>query len=96
MDPEATLAREAGCHYAAIAATIDDRELHAKFLAKDLSVRKIIDTNIQTGRRRTFEIFLESLKKLASLQAAQCGCVEQGKHAKSKSSFYYRPEFLSE
>ena len=96
MDPEATLAREAGCHYAAIAATIDDRELRAKFLAKDLSVRKIIDTNIQTGRRRTFEIFLGSLKMLASLQAAQCSCVEQGKHAKSKSSFYYRPEFLSE
>ena len=96
MDPEATLAREAGCHYAAIAATIDDRELRAKFLAKDLSVRGVIDANIQTGRRRTFEIFLGSLEKLVSLSTKQCSCVEQGKQAKSKSSFYYRPEFLSE
>jgi 5'-methylthioadenosine phosphorylase len=96
IDPEATLAREAGCHYAAIAATIDDRELRSRFLANDLSARETINANIQTARMRTFEIFLACIPRLTSLQATRCSCVEQSKHVKKRSSFYYRPDYLCE
>ena len=94
IDPEATLAREAGCHYGAIAATIDDRELRACFLSKDPTARDAIDENIKVGRRRTFDLFLSALPSLVCLTGKSCNCAEQASHVRKRSNFYYRPDYL--
>lgn len=95
LDPEATLAREAGCHYAAIAATIDDRELRSRFLANDTTARASIDANIVEGRQKTFSLFLGALPNIGRNNVATCGCEEQGKHVRLRSThFYYRPSHL--
>lgn len=95
LDPEATLAREDGCHYAALAATIDDRDLRQRFLANDKMARRLIDDNIVQGRNKTFEIFLSALPKLVKMKSKNCNCVQQGEHVKSRSrNFYYLPDFM--
>jgi hypothetical protein len=97
LDPEATLAREAGCHYAALAATIDDLSLRTGFLAKNETARPAIDRFIREGRRKTFEIFLRSLPGLVEVRGSGCNCVEQEAHvAKLSGNFYYRPYYLAE
>lgn len=97
IDPEATLAREAGCHYASLAATIDDRELRDRFLANDLSARGEIDTNIMRGREKTFSLFLDALPQIHALSQPKCNCAHQGVYVRTRSKhFYYRPEYLFE
>ena len=97
LDPEATLARESGCHYAALAATIDDRLIRERFLDNDPDAREEIDRNIVEGRRRTFEIFLLSLPELAKYESYGCNCMEQEAHVnKASRNFFYRPRFLCE
>lgn len=97
LDPEATLARESGCHYTALVATIDDRLVRERFLANDSSAREEIDRNIVEGRHRTFEIFLLALPDLAKKKSLNCGCIKQGVHVSEVSkNFFYRPRFLWE
>ncbi|MFA4818780.1 MAG: hypothetical protein WC621_02990 [Patescibacteria group bacterium] len=94
-DIEATLAREAGCHYVGLAATIDDRKLRARFLAQDPLARTCIDNNIITGRKKTFDIFLAALPKLSKIKGIKCNCREQKKHVTNKSThFEYLPDFM--
>lgn len=96
LDPEATLAREAGCHYVAIAVTIDDYCLRSRFLANDLKARSEIDENVTKGRKKTFELFIQTLPNLiSSSPKISCNCEEQGSHAGQRSkNFYYRPFYL--
>jgi 5'-methylthioadenosine phosphorylase len=95
IDPEATLAREAGAHYAAIAVTIDDREVRSRFLQNDPSARGEIDSNIATGRQKTFTLFLEALPKINGLVELKCNCTAQGQHVRTRSKhFYYCPAYL--
>jgi purine nucleoside phosphorylase len=97
LDPEATLAREAGCHYAALAATIDDRALRAEFLRNDPSAREKIDEYIGVGREKMFTIFLNALPELARNEGPSCNCEEQATHvSKPSKNFYYRPPHLRE
>lgn len=97
LDPEATLAREAGCHYAAIAVTIDDQIIRSRFLANDPTARPEIDQNIVEGRKRTFSLFLSSLTQITTLASHQCNCEHQATHVKTRSkNFYYRPSHLCE
>ncbi|WP_316193602.1 MULTISPECIES: hypothetical protein [unclassified Bradyrhizobium] len=97
LDVEATLAREAGCHYAAVVATIDDHEIRSRFLANDKTASVEIDRHILNGRRRTFEVFLSALPGLAADEYVSCNCVRQGERAKERNDlFYYRPAHLCE
>ncbi len=91
LDPEATLAKEAGCHYSAIVATIDDRKLRQKFMNNDGEAKREIESNIAGGRKKTFEIFTESLEELIK-DNYNCNCLEQQKHVLGKNKhFYYMP-----
>lgn len=93
LDPEATLARESGCHYAALTATIDDSELRARFMASDATARQSIDDNIIIGRRKMWQIFSTALPDLVQLGNASCSCQGQGQHFGERSKhFYYRPK----
>ncbi len=95
IDPEATLAREAGCHYASLAVTIDDRELRERFLTNDVTAREEIDVNIGRGREKTFSLFLQALPDIHSMTEPKCNCVQQRLHVGSRSRyFYYRPRYL--
>lgn len=95
IDPEATLAREAGCHYVAIAATIDDYELRSRFMANDITAREEIDNNIVEGRKKTFNLFIRALPGLMEASNLQCNCEEQQNHVSKRSRhFYYRPSCL--
>ena len=96
-DPEATLAREAGCHYVALAATIDDRKLRNRFLKNDPNARRIIERYILEGRKKTFDIFLSALPKLLSINGGRCNCRQQANHVSGKSKFFeYLPTFMME
>jgi len=95
LDPEATLAREAGCHYAALAVTIDDHVVRAKFAANDPGARDEIDSAIANGRIKTFQLFLNSLEAVQDNDFKLCSCARQAEHVKTRSKhFYYRPSYL--
>lgn len=97
LDPEATLAREAGCHYAAMAATIDDEHVRRKFMNNDPTARETIDGHIVEGRRKMFEVFLNALPLMAGKVSWSCNCVQQEEHVGHASKrFYYRPNYLIE
>ncbi len=92
LDPEATLARQSGCHYGALAATIDDHKLRSRFMARDSSARNAIDENIGIGRERMWDIFLKSLPTISRMGDAECGCSGHGDHFQERSRhFYCRP-----
>lgn len=96
LDPEATLAKEAGCHYAAIAGAIDDRALRQKFMDNDPTAKDEIENNIIDVRRKTFGIFLHALPDLAK-GGFECNCKQQKKHIGQQNyMFYYMPRFLVE
>ena len=92
IDPEATLAREAGCHYAALAATIDDGEVRSRFLRGDVQARTEIEQHTRIGRERMFSLFVGALPRLHKLAPTACNCEAQGEIASRPSGlFYYRP-----
>ena len=93
LDPEATLAKESGCCYAALAVTIDDQEIRDRFLAGDQSGVEDIQRHTAEGRKRTFEIFLKALPSLVNLEK----CDSQAKEKRGiNMDFYYRPSYLIE
>lgn len=95
LDPEATLAREAGVHYVAMAVTIDDWAVRDRFLKNDPTARLEIEDNIRRGRENVFSLFLRALPRLHDIKGARCNCVAQGTHVQSRSkSFHYRPAYL--
>ncbi len=91
LDPEATLAREAGCHYAALAATIDDIKVRSKFAHNDQGARAEIDAHTLEGRKKTFELFLQTLPALSKLKTNHCNCLKQANDGKQSKNFYYLP-----
>ncbi|MDD3006697.1 MAG: hypothetical protein PHX30_03910 [Candidatus Pacebacteria bacterium] len=96
LDPEATLAKEAGCHYAALAGAIDDRALRQKFMDNDPTAKDEIEQNIIGVRRKTFEIFLHALPSLVR-SGFECNCEQQKKHIGQQNyKFYYMPRYLVE
>jgi purine nucleoside phosphorylase len=95
LDPEATLARQAGLHYAAITAMMDDEEVRALFRTDHAEGAAALGANIRAGRKKTFATFLESLPQLAALNFAPCGCDQHVVSKRKRSGhFYYRPEHL--
>ncbi|PJC28410.1 hypothetical protein CO054_00300 [Candidatus Shapirobacteria bacterium CG_4_9_14_0_2_um_filter_39_11] len=92
LDPEATLARESGCCYAAIAVTIDDPKTRAKFMTGDKKARKLTQDAIPRGRLRTTELVFKSLKYITPLEKRKCNCGH--KFHGEKSYFCYLPDFI--
>ena len=91
LDPEATLAREGGCCYAAIAVAIDDAPLRTRLLEDDPSALDDIKRHTRDGRRKTFEVFLAALPRMIELPP----CDQQAKMKKAVNmDFYYRPHYL--
>lgn len=95
LDPEATLARQAGHHYAAITAMMDDEEIRGLFRVDHAEGVAALSANIRRGREKTFSTFLESLPQLAALDHADCGCDQHVTSKRRRSGhFYYRPPHL--
>lgn len=92
IDPEATLARESGCCYAAIAVTIDDLETRARFLAGDQTARDLIQNAIPNGRRKTTEIVFKYLDLINNKNISKCICSH--KFHSEKSHFRYLPDYI--
>jgi purine nucleoside phosphorylase len=91
LDPEATLARESGCCYAAIVVTIDDPITRSRFLSGDAKARLLIQNSIPTGRLKTTEILFNSLNYIDRKRNCTCGHKFHGE----KSHFYYLPNFYA-
>jgi purine nucleoside phosphorylase len=97
LDPEATLAKESGAHYAALTVSVDDAPIRERLMRGDDSVRAEISNLVTTGRARTFELFLEALPRLAKLayEPDQCVCREQAERRKVRSEHMHcRPRYL--
>lgn len=92
LDPEATLARESGCCYAALAVTIDDIKTRTKFLEGDEQARKLIQNAIPTGREKTTEILIRAIKNMPKNEEKKCSCGH--KYHSEKSHFRHLPDFL--
>jgi len=92
LDPEATLARESGCCYAAVAVTIDDPLTRQKFLAGDKKARSRIQDAIPMGRLKTTELVFKSLKYILPREKRSCVC---GHHFHSEKNYFrYLPDFI--
>lgn len=94
LDPEATLAREAGCCYGAVAVTIDEAQTRSSFLAGNNDARSTIQDAIPTGRQKTTQIVRGVIRHLPPHDAANCNCGH--KYHSEKSHFSYLPDFLLE
>lgn len=92
LDPEATLARQFGMHYAALTVMMDDFRVRELFRSDYREGAATLSKNIVEGRWKTFELFLAALPDLASIGHVSCGC---GQHVNVKRqasrNFYYRP-----
>lgn len=94
LDPEATLARESGCHYACIAAAIDDVQIRTRLINNDPTSISEIEQYTINGRKKTFDLFLNAIEDIIRIDDSQCSCTEQGTNAKKPSKlFYYQPYF---
>ena len=92
LDPEATLARESGCCYAAVAVTIDDPRTRGDFLSGDREARKKTQNAIPDGRQKTTEIIFNAIKYISPLKKRQCMCGH--KFHSEKSHFRYLPDYI--
>lgn len=92
LDPEATLARESGCCYAAVAVTIDDPKTRSLFMAGDKKARELTQDAIPKGRLKTTELVFKSLKYIPPLEIRKCSCSH--KFHSEKSHFRYLPDFI--
>lgn len=77
LDPEATLARQMGCHYAALCALTDDINYREKYVADPVQARKEMDTFKISGRKKMERIILHSLKHIAAFHTAACSCADE-------------------
>jgi len=97
LDPEATLAKESGTHYAAMAVTVDDGPLRQQLMQGEADARDGIDDLVLTGRTRMFDIVLDALPSLDELarKPVECDCREQAERRQARSEhMYYRPRHL--
>ncbi|WP_137153704.1 MTAP family purine nucleoside phosphorylase [Rhizobium sp. FKL33] len=95
MDGEATLAKEAGCHYAAVTVTIEDRAMRARMMVDDRGQNDEVHRITREGRKKTFNLFLDVLSEINELSNDRCNCREQGERVRTPSKdFYYRPGYL--
>ena len=93
LDVEATLAREAGCHYAAIVLTSDD--FKSRDLLKDEKNKLINKPSVtKEGRAKMFNLFLLALPELVLIDAEKCNCNAIHKPTERSRNFYYMPEYL--
>ena len=95
LDPEATLAKEAGTHYAALVATVDDTDLRERLIGGDDRARTELARYVTTCRERMFRLFLAALPALHHLENRPCDCEHQAARRQFRSeAFYYRPAYL--
>ncbi|MGH8795208.1 MAG: hypothetical protein ACRDXX_21530 [Stackebrandtia sp.] len=97
LDPEATLAKESGMHYAAMAVPVDDAAIRSQLMEGAAEARSTINDLVSGGRTRMFDVFLEALPRLAKVAggAGQCDCREQAERRQARSEhMYYRPSHL--
>ncbi len=92
LDPEATLARESGCCYAAVAVTIDDPKTRSEFMKGNKKARELIQSAIPKGRLKTTELVFKSLKYIPPMEKRRCNCGH--KFHSEKSYFRYLPDFI--
>ncbi|OGM08502.1 hypothetical protein A2Z67_02110 [Candidatus Woesebacteria bacterium RBG_13_36_22] len=92
LDPEATLARESGCCYAAVAVTIDDPKTRKQFLEGNKKARELIQNAIPKGRLKTTDVVFNALRYIPSLERRKCMCGH--KFHSEKSHFRYLPDFI--
>lgn len=92
LDPEATLAREAGCCYAAVAVTIDEAHTRSAFLQGDTRARAAIQHAIPAGREQTTRIVLGAIRHLPAAEVRTCNCGHR--YHSEKSHFAFLPDFL--
>jgi len=92
LDPEATLARESGCCYAAVAVTIDNPKTRGKFLSGDGKARKKTQDAIPDGRIKTTEIVFNAIKYIPPPKKRKCVCGH--KFHSEKSHFRYLPDYI--
>jgi 5'-methylthioadenosine phosphorylase len=92
LDPEATLARESGCCYAAVAVTIDDPKTRKDFLSGNEKARNLIQNAIPRGRLKTAEVVFKALKYIPRLEKRKCMCGH--KFHSEKSHFRYLPDYI--
>lgn len=92
LDPEATLARESGCCYAAVAVTIDDPKTRKQFLEGNKKARNLIQNAIPKGRFKTTEVVFNALKYIPPLEKRKCMCGH--KFHSEKSHFRYLPDYI--
>lgn len=92
LDPEATLARESGCCYAAVAVTIDDPKTRKQFLSGNKKARELIQNAIPKGRLKTTEVAFRALKYILPVKKRKCMCGH--KFHSEKSHFRYLPDYI--
>lgn len=92
LDPEATLARESGCCYAAVAVTIDDPKTRGEFLSGDEKARKKTQNAIPEGRIKTTQVVFNAIKHIPPLKERKCVCGH--KFHSEKSHFRYLPDYI--
>jgi 5'-methylthioadenosine phosphorylase len=73
MDPEATLAREAGMCYAAICSTIDSGETREKFMDSDLEGREMTRKYLEISKERILKLALASVRHVGRDGNCICG-----------------------
>ena len=92
MDPEATLARESGCCYAALAATMDDPATRSDFLAGQSDARARIQASIPKIRLKTTELLFRALPHISEHSDRTCRCGHE--FHKESGHFRYLPDYL--
>jgi 5'-methylthioadenosine phosphorylase len=92
LDPEATLARESGCCYAAVAVTIDDAKTRKTFLDGSQSARNKIQNAIPEGRKIINSIIFNAIKYLPVENKKECTCGH--KFHSEKSHFRHLPDYI--
>ena len=92
LDAEATLARESGCCYAAVAVIIDDPKTRDEFMEGDTKARQKTQNAIPEGRLKTAKVVFDALKNIPTIESRKCVC--NHKFHSEKSHFRYLPDFI--
>lgn len=89
LDPEVTLAHQAGCAYAAVGVTIDDDSTRTELVNNPKS--NVVEELIINGRKDMFDIFLNALPRLHKYDGSLKSSYKYPSHEKS-TFFYCRPQ----
>ncbi len=96
LDPEATLAKESGVHYGALAVPVDDEAIREQLMVGAKAAQAEVNDLVARGRARMFDVFLQALPALSKLPDSQrCDCPAQAERRRARSEhMYYRPRHL--